>query len=172
MVALAGLSEAVAGAEQPPEVAGEPIRGTPVTLVHRDLSAPLPVMAARRRAKVPQPRSPTARALSVLRPPDLATRSRAAEPGGDALLEMQAARRPTPSAASTPAPLVNFEGLSAAVSAPLAGGLFAPPDTVGAAGPVYFVQMINKIFAVYDKDGSECGGVGCVPAEGGAVQHQ
>ena len=91
-------------AEPPAEGAGEPIEGQPVTLVHHDLSDPLPVMAARRRARGLPPQPDRPQALSVLRPPDLASRARAAEPGGDPLLQAQRGRVVW-SAASTPAPL-------------------------------------------------------------------
>jgi hypothetical protein len=146
--------------------AGERIAGQPISLVHHDLSAPLTVMAARRRALGLRPRSEGARALSVLRPPDLAARYHGAEPDGDALLRAQRAAPPPIPMATTPAPLVNFSGLDADTSALLASRV-APPDTVGAVGPDHYVQMINLVFVVYDKDGSICGSPGCIPPGGG-----
>ncbi len=49
-------------------------------------------------------------------------------------------------ARQAPAPLLSFDGVSATGS--------VPPDTVGDVGPSHYVQMVNRVFAVYDKSGN------------------
>jgi PKD repeat protein len=46
-----------------------------------------------------------------------------------------------------------FPGASNADNGAILGYRIAPPDTDGAVGPNHFVQMINSITTVYDKDG-------------------
>lgn len=53
--------------------------------------------------------------------------------------------------AVTPAPSSNFEGLSDDDNAAVINGRIVPPDTEGDVGLDHYVQMINLIFAVYDK---------------------
>jgi hypothetical protein len=57
-------------------------------------------------------------------------------------------------AATIPAPLVNFEGLSNQDNFNAYGFRVNPPDTVGDVGPNHYVEMINLVFAVYDKQGN------------------
>ncbi len=52
----------------------------------------------------------------------------------------------------------SFEGLSNADNGVLGGGLVAPPDTVGAVGPNHYIQQVNSLWAIYDKDGALLGG--------------
>lgn len=55
-------------------------------------------------------------------------------------------------AIATPSPGVGFEGLNSDDNAATLGGQRpVPPDTQGDVSPNYYVQMINVIFAVYDK---------------------
>src|SRR5208337_1302690 len=49
----------------------------------------------------------------------------------------------------------NFPGVSLADTENLGGGLFTPPDTMGAAGPNHFAEFINGAFAVYTKGGTQ-----------------
>jgi len=58
------------------------------------------------------------------------------------------------SAASIPAPLVNFEGMSNQDNFNIFGFRVNPPDPVGDVGPNNYVEMINLVFAVYDKQGN------------------
>ena len=165
LLVLLAVAAGGAGAEDHAdgEAAAEPLNGQPLVLVRRDLSDPLPVMAARQRALGPPSFADRALAFSVLRPPDLRSRHRQPVAATDALV---AARREAPAlrgVSPTPAPLTSFEGLAAADSSPRV----APPDTVGAAGTDFYVQMINLVFAVFDKDGSVCGTAGCIPSGGG-----
>jgi hypothetical protein len=53
-----------------------------------------------------------------------------------------------------PAPLVNFEGLSNQDNFNLFGFRVNPPDPMGDVGPNHYVEMINLVFAVYDKQGN------------------
>ena len=168
LLALLAITPGAADAED--RSAGEsvvqPVAGQPLLLVRRDLSDPLPVMAARQRALGPPSFADRALAFSVLRPPDLRSRHRPPVPATDALVAAQRAVPAPRGVAPTPAPLVSFEGLDADDS--FAEALrVAPPDTVGAAGPGFYVQMINLVFALFDKDGSVCGTAGCIPVDGG-----
>src|SRR6185503_1634832 len=58
---------------------------------------------------------------------------------------------PTP---TIPAPLLTFEGLSNVDNFNVLGGRVNPPDPNGEVGPQNFVEMINLVFAVYDKAGN------------------
>jgi hypothetical protein len=58
---------------------------------------------------------------------------------------------PTP---TIPAPLLTFEGLSNVDNFNVLGGRVNPPDPNGEVGPNNFVEMINLVFAVYDKAGN------------------
>jgi hypothetical protein len=69
--------------------------------------------------------------------------------GPDPLLQEQAGAT---SPVQTPLPLGGFDGLSDDVNAAVIGGRLAPPDTQGDVGPNHYVQMINLVFAVYDKN--------------------
>ena len=53
-----------------------------------------------------------------------------------------------------PDPLENFEGLSNEDNRAAYGFRVAPPDPVGDVGPNHYVEMINLVFAVYDKQGN------------------
>jgi hypothetical protein len=58
------------------------------------------------------------------------------------------------SAATIPAPLANFEGLSNLDNFNVFGFRVNPPDPVGDVGPNHYVEMINLVFGVYDKQGN------------------
>jgi len=58
---------------------------------------------------------------------------------------------PVPGAGPTPAPTLNFPGLSDDLNSAVVGTRIVPPDTEGDVGLNYYVQWINLIFAVYDK---------------------
>jgi hypothetical protein len=72
--------------------------------------------------------------------------------GGDAALQLFS---PTP---TIPAPLLTFEGFSNADNLNLYGFRIAPPDPVGDVGPNHYVEMINLVFGVYDKQGNRLTG--------------
>ena len=51
-----------------------------------------------------------------------------------------------------PAPLEEFDGLRNGHNSIEGQGTPIPPDTVGDAGPEHYVQMVNLVMAVFDKD--------------------
>ena len=55
---------------------------------------------------------------------------------------------------SIPSPLLTFEGMSNQDNFNIFGGRVNPPDTVGDVGPNHYVEMINLVFAVWDKAGN------------------
>ncbi|HJZ80343.1 MAG TPA: hypothetical protein VKD91_08355 [Pyrinomonadaceae bacterium] len=63
--------------------------------------------------------------------------------------------RPAP---TIPAPLLTFEGLSNLDNFNLYGFRVNPPDPDGAVGPNHYVELINVVFAVYDKQGNRLTG--------------
>jgi hypothetical protein len=62
--------------------------------------------------------------------------------------------RPQGLAATIPAPLLTFEGLSNQDNFNVFGFRVNPPDPVGDVGPNHYVEMVNLVFAVYDKQGN------------------
>jgi len=118
-------------------------------------------------AKAPEPKFSNAVAFDVSRPlrdlaknrkPGKATagevrpdRGAAAEDrghSGDAALQAEVAPL------AIPAPMANFEGLSNQDNFNVFGFRVNPPDPVGDVGPNHYVEMVNLVFAVYDKAGS------------------
>jgi hypothetical protein len=51
-------------------------------------------------------------------------------------------------------PIVNFEGLRNEDNFNIFGFRVNPPDPVGDVGPNHYVEMVNLVFAVYDKQGN------------------
>jgi hypothetical protein len=51
-------------------------------------------------------------------------------------------------------PVLTFEGLNNLDNAGFLGHGWTPPDPVGAVGPNHYVEMVNTVFAVYDKKGT------------------
>ena len=51
-------------------------------------------------------------------------------------------------------PIANFEGLSNQDNFSIFGFRVNPPDPVGDVGPNHYVEMVNLVFAVYDKQGN------------------
>ena len=70
---------------------------------------------------------------------------------GDAAIQESATSRQL-SALAIPAPMANFEGLRNTDNPN--GILVNPPDPVGDVGPNHYVEMVNLVFAVYDKQGN------------------
>jgi hypothetical protein len=73
---------------------------------------------------------------------------------GDGALQGASGLRLQSAAATIPAPLLTFEGLSNQDNFNLFGFRVNPPDPVGAVGPNHYVEMVNLTFAVYDKLGN------------------
>ena len=61
-------------------------------------------------------------------------------------------------APTIPTPLLTFEGLSNQDNFNLYGGRVNPPDPDGEVGPNHYVELINLVFAVYDKQGNRLTG--------------
>jgi hypothetical protein len=57
---------------------------------------------------------------------------------------------PVPGAAATPAPYVNFDGMSDDDNSAIIGGRVVPPDTEGDIGPNNYMQWVNLIVAVWN----------------------
>ncbi len=57
--------------------------------------------------------------------------------------------------AAIPAPLANFEGMSNQDNFDVFGFRVNPPDPVGDVGPNHYVEMVNLVFAIYDKAGNK-----------------
>jgi hypothetical protein len=74
---------------------------------------------------------------------------------GDGALQGANALRLQGAAATIPAPLLTFEGLSNQDNFNVFGFRVNPPDTDGDVGPNHYVEMINLVFAVYDKQGNK-----------------
>jgi Carboxypeptidase regulatory-like domain len=55
---------------------------------------------------------------------------------------------------SVPAPTLTFEGLSNADNVSVFGFRSIPPDTNGDVGPNHYVQIVNSLFRVFDKNGA------------------
>lgn len=53
-----------------------------------------------------------------------------------------------------PAPLLSFEGLNSDDNAAAFGFRAVPPDATGDVGPGHFVQAVNLLFRVFDKQGN------------------
>jgi hypothetical protein len=58
-------------------------------------------------------------------------------------------------AVAIPSPLANFEGLSNQDNFDVFGFRVNPPDPNGEVGPNHYVEMINLVFAVFDKSGNK-----------------
>ena len=56
--------------------------------------------------------------------------------------------------ATIPSTQQNFEGLSNQDNFNIFGGRVNPPDPIGDVGPNHYVEMVNLVFAVYDKTGN------------------
>jgi hypothetical protein len=75
---------------------------------------------------------------------------------GDGALQGSSALEATTAtaAATIPSPLLTFEGLSNEDNRTAFGFRVAPPDPIGDVGPNHYVEMVNLVFAVYDKQGN------------------
>jgi hypothetical protein len=122
-----------------------------------DVSPALSDLASVRRAAPPSDR------LDEIRP-DRGPVAEDREFEGDGALQAEASLLRTFTAASA-IPGANFEGLSNQDNFDLFGFRVNPPDSMGDVGLNHYVEMINLVFAVYDKMGNLLLG----PAEIGSV---
>ena len=118
--------------------------------VRHDISPPLRAMPTIR------PRPSMNRAITTRFPGDLVRRHRPSPAIQDPLRQTSGA--PT-GASLTPSP-TSFPGLSDADNVAKVGFAVVPPDTQGDVGPNHYVQMINLVFAIYDKSGAIVNGGG------------
>src|SRR5258708_5086520 len=77
---------------------------------------------------------------------------------GDGALQTSASTATLQTTKTTLSPLGSFEGLNNDDNAALFGRRVNPPDPVGAVGPNHYVEMVNLVFAVYDKQGTRLAG--------------
>jgi hypothetical protein len=75
---------------------------------------------------------------------------------GDGAIQGAGALRTTATnvAQTIPSPMLTFEGLSNLDNFNVFGFRVNPPDPVGDVGPNHYVEMINLVFGVYDKQGN------------------
>jgi hypothetical protein len=61
---------------------------------------------------------------------------------------------PLPSTSAIPNTMANFEGVNNDDNFNIFGFRVNPPDPIGDVGPNHYVEMVNLVFAVYDKQGN------------------
>ena len=148
LVATAGIATAASSAGTPRVPTLKPVFTQPAAF---DVSLPLRVLAAAPRPGLPVPSEEEEREI---RPEPMSPVHDTGYSGDGAL---QSGRR-LGAGAPIAAPLVTFEGLSNEDNFNFFGGRVNPPDPVGAVGPNNYVEMINLMFAVYDKAGDRLAG--------------
>jgi hypothetical protein len=154
LVATAGIAIAAPGAapQQPPPL--RPVFTEPAAF---DVSLPLRVLASTPRTGL---RVLTEEEREIRPEPAPVVKDRGYS--GDGALQ-EGTR--LGAATTIPAPLTTFEGLSNLDNFNIFGFRVNPPDPVGAVGPNHYVEMINLIFAVYDKAGNRLAG----PTDSGSL---
>jgi hypothetical protein len=65
-----------------------------------------------------------------------------------------AVQNTVPSVTTVSGTMANFEGLGNQANFDIFGFRVNPPDPVGDVGPNHYVEMVNLVFAIYDKSGS------------------
>jgi len=136
---------------------------TLASLVHRDVSPPLHELRGRGALHYLSPLSEPEWERRHPPPARLVGRTPVSNP--DPLVSRS--RRPTTPAAPTPSPTESFEGLSDDDNDSEGVGRVVPSDAEGDVGPDHYVQSINSLFAVFDKDGDICSSAGCIVTDGG-----
>jgi uncharacterized repeat protein (TIGR01451 family) len=63
-----------------------------------------------------------------------------------------------PARMAMPAPLVSFEGVGNADNRAQLGYGVMPPDTNGDIGPNHYVQMLNRTYSIFDRNGNRLAG--------------
>jgi hypothetical protein len=103
--------------------------------------------ALRDLAPAPKRFAPSSTILEVR--PERGPVARSKGHSGDGVLQLF---KPAP---TIPAPLLTFEGLSNQDNFDIFGFRVNPPDNNGEVGPNHYVEIINLVFAVYDKQGNK-----------------
>ena len=118
-----------------------------------DTTTALRDLAQRASTRAPQGVfSPEPREIRPERGPDAADRGFSGDGAIDGAGALRAAE--ANSTATIPAPLLTFEGLSNQDNFNVFGFRVNPPDPNGDVGPNHYVEMINLVFGVYDKQGN------------------
>lgn len=144
-----GTDTALNAQEEPvllrPTTIARPVRSGVTPLV-RDLR-PEPLKASERDPSRVEGKEPREIRNRPLPRGEAAEQALAPATTGDA-----AAQRFAPQAA-IPSPLLSFEGLSNEDNVDQFGFGVLPPDTVGDVGPNHYVQAVNIVYRVFDKNG-------------------
>jgi len=74
---------------------------------------------------------------------------------GDGALQTASGLAGRMTTTAIPAPLANFEGLSNQDNLNTFGFRVNPPDPMGDVGPNHYVEMINLVLGIYDKQGNK-----------------
>jgi hypothetical protein len=116
-----------------------------------DVSLPLRALAAAAAPRMAPPLAPLGGPIEIRPERGPVAKDQGYSPDG-ALQRASALRQGA--AATIPAPLLTFEGLSNLDNFDIFGFRVNPPDSVGDVGPNHYVEMVNLVFAVYDKQGN------------------
>jgi hypothetical protein len=116
-----------------------------------DVSLPLRVLASTAAPRIAPRLAPFGEPIEIRPERGPVAKDQGYSPDG-ALQRASALRQGA--AATIPAPLLTFEGLSNLDNFDIFGFRVNPPDPVGDVGPNHYVEMVNLVFAVYDKQGN------------------
>lgn len=144
LIALLGCSSGWAQTAVPKKI---------MTPVRADTSAALREMSQRLTPRMTPPKQSEQTIEVPMRPSPLRDQNKARTGGKDAV-------KPDPAWQQAQGRLnlgtsINFEGLSDLDNENVNGFRLVPPDPNGDVGPNHYVQMINTLFAVYDKAGNQ-----------------
>jgi hypothetical protein len=143
IITLFGTIPAVAAPEGTVQFAGKTFKGKFSNPVAFDVSPTLRDMAAHRTApEVSLDEEDNGR-------DDQGTTVKDQGFSGDGAIQTS----PLPTTPAISNTLANFEGLSNEDNFHIFGGRVNPPDPVGDVGPNNYVEMVNLVFGVYDKQG-------------------
>ncbi len=119
------------------------------TALHHDTSLPLTEMHAINAANGVA--APTGLNLEI---PNHSGRTLNHQPQGPADIDQNVQRdaRPNPMLAPTPAPSIVFEGSQDSDNSGLFGFAIVPPDTEGDVGGDHYLQWINLVYEIFDKN--------------------
>jgi len=140
---LIGASLASAAAAQKPQ------RPQVGSSIRHDVSPTLREMALATEGQIPVPRAPKEIAL---RKPSHNRGAGNQTFGPDPLRQTEFF--PAGRQVATPAPTLSFDGLSNNDNSAVVGFGVVPPDTEGDVGPNHYMQWINLVLAVWDKQGN------------------
>jgi hypothetical protein len=143
IVTLFGTIPATAAPEETIQLAGKTFKGKFSTAVAFDVSPTLREMAAQRTAPEISEEEEDVREERGTTATDQGF-------SGDGAVQNSA----LPAVPAISGTLANFEGLSNQANFNIFGFRVNPPDPNGDVGPNHYVEMINLVFGVYDKQGN------------------